>query len=70
MTLKSNRNISNITESWTSTESFNSDENDELLNNNAIPTPTPQFNITSYKSPKNNYNYGAMNSGFVSLSVS
>ena len=42
----------------------------KLLNNNATPTPTPQFNITSYKSPKNNYNYVAMNNGFVSLSVS
>ena len=31
MTLKSNRNISNITESLTSTESFNSDENDKII---------------------------------------
>ena len=68
MTLKSNRNISNINESLSPSETFNSEENDKLLNNSSTPTPTPQFIRTPNKSPKNIYNYGGINNGFVTLS--
>ena len=62
MTLKSNKNISNVNESLTPSVYNNEDEHDRLLTS----TPTPQF-IKTPKTPKNNNNYN-MNNGYVSMS--
>ena len=63
MTLRSNKNISNINESLTPSEYNNVDEHDKLLST----TPTPKF-IKTPKTPKNNNNNFNMNNGYTSMS--